>query len=159
MLTDERLHLIYDGDLSIAGPDSPQPLRMEGSGTLNQHAVTFLLKADALPSAAPDKPYAFEFDEHSSGAHFTAHGSLPQPFDLDLVDAEFEASGADLRDLYYLVGVSCRTPPPFTCRAAWHGGAARRFLKISRWHPARAMWRGGCRWRRKRAAAPLRAPI
>ena len=105
-LVDERLHLVYDGDLSIVGPDSAQPLQMEGSGTLNQRAVTFRLKGDALPSAAPDKPYAFEFDERSSGTHFTAHGSLPRPFDLGLVDAEFDASGADLRDLYYLVGVS-----------------------------------------------------
>jgi uncharacterized protein involved in outer membrane biogenesis len=105
-LTDERLHLAYDGDLSVVGPDSAQPLQMEGSGILNQHPVTFHLKGDALPSATPDKPYAFEFDERSSGAHFTAHGSLPRPFDLGLVDAEFEAGGADLRDLYYLVGVS-----------------------------------------------------
>ena len=105
-LVDERLHLVFDGDLSVVGPDSAQPLQMEGSGTLNQRAVTFRLKGDALPSAAPDKPYAFEFDERSSGTHFTAHGSLPRPFDLGLVDAEFDASGADLRDLYYLVGVS-----------------------------------------------------
>ncbi len=105
-LADERLHLAYEGDLSVVGPDSAQPLRMEGSGTLNQHAVTFRLNGDALPSAAPGKPYAFEFDEHSSGTHFTAHGTLPRPFDLGLVDAEFDASGADLRDLYYLVGVS-----------------------------------------------------
>ena len=105
-LVDERLHLVFDGDLSVVGPDSAQPLQMEGSGTLNQRAVTFRLKGDALPSAAPDKPYAFEFDERSSGTHFTAHGALPRPFDLGLVDAEFDASGADLRDLYYLVGVS-----------------------------------------------------
>ena len=105
-LTDERLHLVYDGDLSVVAPDSAQPLLMEGSGTLNQRAVTFRLKGDALPSAVPDKPYAFEFDERSSGTHFSAHGSLPRPFDLSLVDAEFDASGGDLRDLYYLVGVS-----------------------------------------------------
>jgi uncharacterized protein involved in outer membrane biogenesis len=105
-LSDERLHLVYDGDLSVVGPDSAQPLQMEGSGTLNQHAVTFRLKGDPLPSAATDKPYAFEFDERSSGSHFTAQGSLPRPFDLGMVDAAFDASGADLRDLYYLVGVS-----------------------------------------------------
>src|SRR5580698_6268845 len=40
-LTDERLHLAYEGDLSVDGPDSPQPLQMEGSGILNQHPVTF----------------------------------------------------------------------------------------------------------------------
>lgn len=115
-LADERLHLFYDGDLSVVGPDSAQPLQMEGSGTLNQRAVTFRLKGDALPSAAPDKPYAFEFDERSSGTHFTAHGSLPRPFDLGLVDAEFDASGADLRDLYYLIGVSLPNTGTFHLR-------------------------------------------
>jgi AsmA family protein len=105
-LNDERLHLVYDGELSVDGPDSAQPLQMEGSGTLNQHAVTFHLKGDALPSAVPDKPYAFEFDERSSGTQVTLHGSLPRAFDLRVVDADFNASGADLRDLHYLVGVS-----------------------------------------------------
>ena len=104
-LDDARLHLAFDGNLSITGPDSPQPLQIEGSGTLNRRAVTFRLRGDALPSAAADKPYAFEFDESSSGTHFTAHGSLPHPFDLNLVDAQLDASGTDLRDLYYLVGV------------------------------------------------------
>jgi uncharacterized protein involved in outer membrane biogenesis len=121
-LADERLHLVYDGDLSVVGPDSDQPLQMEGSGTLNQRAVTFRLKGDALPSAAPDKPYAFEFDERSSGTHFMAHGSLPRPFDLGLYDAEFDATGADLRDLYYLVGVSL----PNTGTFHLHGRMVRR---------------------------------
>ena len=104
-LADERMHLAYDGDLSILGPDSTQALQMEGSGTLNQRSVKFHLKGDALPSAVPGRPYAFEFEEHSSGTHLTAHGALPRAFDLSMVDAEFDASGADLRDLYYLVGV------------------------------------------------------
>jgi AsmA family protein len=121
-LTDERLHLVYDGDLSVVGPASAQALQLEGSGTLNQHPVTFHLKGDALSSAAPDRPYAFEFDERSSGTHLTAHGSLPRPFDLSLVDAEFDVSGADLRDLYYLVGVGL----PNTGTFQLHGRAARR---------------------------------
>jgi uncharacterized protein involved in outer membrane biogenesis len=121
-LADERLHLVYDGDLSILGPDSAQPLEMEGSGTLNQRAVSFRLKGDALPSAAGDKPYAFEFDERSSGSELSAHGSLPRPFDFDLLDAEFDASGADLRDLYYLVGVSLTNTGTFHL----HGRMARR---------------------------------
>ena len=115
-LADQRLHLIYDGDWSVMGPDSAQPLQMEGSGTLNQRAVTFRLKGDALPSAAPDKSYAFEFDERSSGTDFTAHGSLPRPFDVGLFDAEFDARGADLRDLYYLLGVSLPNTGTFHLR-------------------------------------------
>jgi uncharacterized protein involved in outer membrane biogenesis len=121
-LADERLHLFYDGDLSIHGSDSDESLSMEGSGTLNQRAVTFRLKGDALSSATPDKPYAFEFTERSSGTDLTAHGSLPRPFDLNLVDAEFDASGADLRDLYYLVGVRL----PNTGAFHLHGRMARR---------------------------------
>jgi uncharacterized protein involved in outer membrane biogenesis len=121
-LSDERLHLAYDGDLSVVAPNSAQPLQMEGSGMLYQHPVTFRLKGDALPSAVPDKPYAFEFDENSSGAHITAQGSLPRPFDVRLVDAEFDAGGADLRDLYYLVGVSL----PNTGTFHLHGRMVRR---------------------------------
>ena len=115
-LDDERFHLLYDGDLSIVGPDSTESLRMEGTGTLNHRAVTFHLKGDALPAATPDKPYAFEFDEHSSDAHLSAHGSLPRAFDLGLVDAEFEADGADLRDLYHLIGVSLPNTGAFHLR-------------------------------------------
>ena len=115
-LVDERLHLVFEGDLSVVGLDSAQALQMEGAGTLNQHAVTFRLKGDPLGSVSLDKPYAFEFDERSSGTGLTAHGSLPRPFDLGLVDAEFDASGADLRDLYYLVGVSLPNTGTFHLR-------------------------------------------
>jgi hypothetical protein len=71
-LADERLHLFYDGGLSILGTDVVQPLQAEGSGTLNQRAVSFRLKGDPLPSATPDKPYAFGFTERSSGTDLTA---------------------------------------------------------------------------------------
>lgn len=111
-LVDERLHLNFSGDMSV-GPDSAAGLQIEGSGTLNERAVTFRLKGDALASATPDKPYAFVFDERSSGTHFTAHGVLPRPFDLTLVDADLDADGADLFDLYYLVGVHLPNTGPF----------------------------------------------
>jgi uncharacterized protein involved in outer membrane biogenesis len=105
VLVDERLHLAYDGGLSIAGPDSSQPLVMTGDGTLNQRAVSFRLTGDALPSASPRTPYAFDVDARSSDTHLSVRGSLPEPFDLTAVDASFEAHGDDLRDLYYLIGV------------------------------------------------------
>jgi AsmA family protein len=121
-LVDERLHLAFDGDLSVVGSDPALPLQMEGSGTLNQHAVTFRLKGEPLASVVPGKPYAFDFEERSSGTDLTAHGSLPRPFDLGLLDAEFDAGGADLRDLYYLVGVSL----PNTGKFHLQGHMARR---------------------------------
>lgn len=111
-LVDERLHLDFSGDVSVVA-DSAAALQIEGSGTLNERAVTFRLKGEALASATPDKPYRFEFDEHSSGTHFTAHGVLPRPFDVSLVDADLDAGGADLCDLYYLVGVHLPNTGPF----------------------------------------------
>jgi uncharacterized protein involved in outer membrane biogenesis len=42
--------------------------------------------------------------ERSSGSHIAAKGALKE-FDLLNLDASFEASGADLRDIYYLLGV------------------------------------------------------
>ena len=126
-LVDERLHLVFDGDLAVVDADSGQPLQMQGSGTLNQRPVTFRLRGDALPAAASDEPYAFEFDERSSGTHVTAHGTLPRPLDLHVVDAHFDASGADLRDLYYVAGVSL----PNTGAFHLHGRMMRRGSETS----------------------------
>ncbi len=121
-LVDERLHLVFEGEVAVADPDSAGTFKMEGSGTLNQRAVTFHLKGDALRTAEANKPYAFEFDERSSGTHLTAHGVLPKAFDLRLVDADFAAGGDDLRDLYYLAGVSL----PNTGSFRLHGRMIRR---------------------------------
>ena len=121
-LADERLHLFYDGDVSVRGADPKQPLQLEGAGVLNQHPISLRLDGPALRSATRDKAYPFQLEERSTGATLTAHGSLPNPFDLTLVHAEFEASGSDLRDLYYLVGVRL----PNTGAFRLHGQLSRR---------------------------------
>ena len=132
-LADERLHLAYEGDLSIAGAPSADALRIEGAGTMNQHPVTFQFKGAALSSATPGKPYAFEFVERSSGVRFSAHGSLLQPFDMNQVDAEFAAAGADLRDLRNLLGVTLPNTGPFDLkgRLARRGSRTRYDLEVT----------------------------
>lgn len=108
-LDDQRRHLNFQGSVSAADakrPDGTAALAMQGSGTLNGHPVTFELTGDALASASHDHPYRFSFAENSSGSKLTADGALPKPFDFSRLEAGFEASGDDLKDLYFLVGVA-----------------------------------------------------
>ena len=104
-LNDERLHLRFDGPIEVAAAGDDK-LRLQAQGKLNDNAIEFVLTADPLSGARPGQPYRFQVTERSTGSKFTADGSLPRPFDLDRLDARFSAEGADLRDLYYLVGVS-----------------------------------------------------
>jgi len=154
-LADQRLHLIYDGDWSVMGPDSAQPLQMEAPARSTSARSPSDLKGDALPSAAPDKSYAFEFDERSSGTDFTAHGSLPRPFDVGLFDAEFDARGADLRDLYYLLGVSLPNTGTFHLRGRIVRRGNETLFDDLKVVSGQSDMHGRCRSKRKRAAARL----
>jgi uncharacterized protein involved in outer membrane biogenesis len=107
VLDDERRHLQFDGIVTAQGQrQAAQRLHIEGKGLLNGRPVSFDLDGDPLASVRTDAPYAWQFSEDSSGSHATVHGILPQPFNFDLVDSTFEASGEDLKDLYYLDGIS-----------------------------------------------------
>jgi uncharacterized protein involved in outer membrane biogenesis len=108
-LDDQRRHLNFQGSVSAEDAkraDGAAALALQGSGTLNGHPVTFELTGDALASATHDHPYRFTFAENSSGSKLTADGALPKPFDFRLLEANFEASGEDLKDLYFLAGVA-----------------------------------------------------
>jgi uncharacterized protein involved in outer membrane biogenesis len=108
-LDDARRHLKFNGTISaqdgavVAGR---RPLRIEGSGQLNGRATAFEINGDPLITAARGRAYGFEFDERSSGSHLRGRGFLPRPFDFHAVNTTFDAEGADLKDLYYLTGVS-----------------------------------------------------
>jgi uncharacterized protein involved in outer membrane biogenesis len=108
-LDDARQHLKFDGTISaqdMPGVVGKQPLRIEGAGELNGHAASFVIDADSLATVKRGQAYHFAFDEHSSGSHLTGRGFLPRPFDFHALDTTFEAEGEDLKDLYYLTGVS-----------------------------------------------------
>jgi AsmA family protein len=106
-LDDERRHLKFDGTVSADNdPGSEAPLRIRGEGRLNGRAASFEITGDALAGASHELPYHFSFTERSGGSQIAGKGLLPHPFDFDLIDTAFEASGPDLRDLYFLVGVT-----------------------------------------------------
>ena len=105
-LHDERRHLDFEGAINTQNATANDPLELTAQGQLNGHDVTVTLEGDPLAKTAPDKPFHFQFDERSSGSHLTGHGILPRPFDFAQLDANFQASGNDLKDLYFLAGVS-----------------------------------------------------
>jgi uncharacterized protein involved in outer membrane biogenesis len=106
-LNDQQKHRQFEGTLTAhdaGGGAGPPPLRIEGKGQLNGRPVEFELNGDPLATARADRRFAFSFSERSSGSRLTGKGFLLQPFDLHQFDATFEASGADLKDIYYLTG-------------------------------------------------------
>jgi AsmA family protein len=108
-LDDQRRHLNFKGIVSAQdakNSDGSDALQIQGSGQLNGNPVTLELAGEPLAGATHDRPYHFSFSENSTGSHLTAKGSLPKPFDFGLTEATFEASGADLKDLYFLTGVN-----------------------------------------------------
>ncbi len=107
VLDDARRHLQFDGIVTARGPRQAQHrLHIAGKGKLNGRPVSFDLDGDPLDSVQADAAYAWEFTEDSSGSHAIVHGTLPQPFNFDLMNSTFEASGEDLKDIYYLDGVT-----------------------------------------------------
>lgn len=105
-IEDAQKHRQFDGTVTARdskGPHETQPLRIEAKGQLNGRPVSFELIGDPLRTASRSKPYGFTLTERSSGSHVAAKGVLKE-FDLLNMDADFEASGADLRDIYYLTG-------------------------------------------------------
>jgi uncharacterized protein involved in outer membrane biogenesis len=108
-LDDARRRLKFNG--TVLAQDLPavagaQLWHIEGVGTLNGRAASFALNGDPLASLRHDRPYRFAFAERSSGSRLDARGVLPQPIDVRSLELTFEANGEDLKDLYFLVGLS-----------------------------------------------------
>ncbi|HEY2679419.1 MAG TPA: AsmA family protein [Steroidobacteraceae bacterium] len=109
VLEDALRHLSFQGTVSamdVNAAGTVQPLRIDGAGQLNGKPVSFEISADSLVAASHQSPYHFTFAEHSSGSKLEGRGLLPRPFDFNLLDATFEAAGLDLKDLYFLTGVT-----------------------------------------------------
>jgi uncharacterized protein involved in outer membrane biogenesis len=114
-LHDERRHLQFKGEVSagdIAGP-APQRLRIQGEGELNGHAAIVILEGDPLSMAHRGRAYHFTLEERSGATELSGHGALDDPFDFRYLAGNFTASGPDLKDLYFLVGIRLPDTGPF----------------------------------------------
>jgi uncharacterized protein involved in outer membrane biogenesis len=108
LLADERRHLQFDGIVSAGeatGGTAPPPFLIHGTGQLNGRAASFDISGDPLATASHERPYQFSFSERSSGSRLDGKGFLQRPFNFQIIDTTFEATGADLKDLFYLTGI------------------------------------------------------
>ena len=108
-LDDALRHLRFQGTVSAheaKGTRAVRLLQIEGEGLLNGRPATFAINGDPLAAASHAKPYRFTFAERSSGSRLSGSGFLPQPFNFAVLDTTFDAAGADLKDLYFLTGVT-----------------------------------------------------
>jgi hypothetical protein len=64
------------------------------------------LNGDPLAEVTRGRPYRFAFEERSSNSVLDGRGTVPEPFDFRVLDVDATASGDDLKDLFFLVGVS-----------------------------------------------------
>lgn len=107
-LRDERHHLQFRGVVSAADAriaSGAAPLQIQGSGQLNGRPATFSLQGDPLQQVRPGQPYHFSLEERSGATHLSGHGALDQAFDFRYLEGDFSATGPDLKDLYFLVGI------------------------------------------------------
>jgi uncharacterized protein involved in outer membrane biogenesis len=111
-LRDARRHLSFDGEISALGV-AADSLRIDATGLLNTRPMTLALVADPLATARRDTPYGFRFEEISSSSTITGHGALSSPFDTRELKLTLAARGADLKDLYFLVGVNFPDTGPY----------------------------------------------
>jgi AsmA family protein len=106
-LDDARRHIKFDGWASAqTASDVQAPLHIEGGGKLNGRPCTFDITGAPLRSARHDGPYGFEFVGRSNRTQIKGRGELSRAFNFQALDTSFEASGPNLRDLYFLTGVS-----------------------------------------------------
>jgi AsmA family protein len=115
-LHDEQRHLQFSGTVSVAetgGGAGPPSLRIEGSGPLNGRPVVLVVVGDPLLTVRPDRPYHFALEERSGSTHLSGQGFIERPFDFRGLQGTFAATGTDLRDLYFLIGLSLPETGPF----------------------------------------------
>ena len=115
-LHDARRHLEFDGVVSAGDVNvstARPPVRIEGSGTLNGRAATFVIDGQPLAEARRGTPYHFSLQARSDATHLSARGVLEQPFDFRALHGSFESSGPSMKDLYFLVGLNFPDTAPF----------------------------------------------
>lgn len=118
-LDDRRRDMLLEARLAsdeeLARSDRPA-FRLNGEGVLNRNPFRLELTGAALINVRRDRPYDFNADLSAGATRIHAEGKLSRPFDLSSFTANVTASGNDLADLYYIIGLSLPNTPPYRLR-------------------------------------------
>lgn len=121
------------GSTAVGAEGIPNPdVFVSGGGTWEGNEFTLDGNgASPLALMDPDSPYRIDVRARAGATRARARGTLLDPLRLRDFDLQFELAGADLEDLYPLVGVALPPTPPYrldgrltrdmeNARTTWH---------------------------------------
>lgn len=118
-LVDEKRGMALDATFSTresADARDPGQFALDGEGSINNRPFTLELTGAPLLNVQRNRPYAFVADVRAGGTRIQADGSITRPFDFSAFQADVVASGPDLAQLYYLIGLALPNTPPYALR-------------------------------------------
>lgn len=116
---DDKRGMLLDATFTTAesaDPRNPGRFELNGDGRMNGRPFAVQLTGAPLLNVRRDRPYAFNADVRAGGTHIKADGSIQKPFDFSVWQANIEATGPDLADLYSLTGLALPNTPPYDLR-------------------------------------------
>jgi len=119
-----RLNATFETEESSA-PGARSSFTLAGEGALNDRPFTLAFSGAPLINVRRDQPYAFEADIRAGATHVEAAGAIARPFDFNRWNADINAAGADLADLYELIGLALPNTPPYRVRGRLERQGAR----------------------------------
>lgn len=118
-LVDDRRNMELDAEFTTEetlDADNPGQFTLSGEGSINRHPFELTLTGAPLINVRRDRPYAFEARVRAGPTRVYAEGAIVRPFDFNRWGADIEASGADLAQLYDLIGLALPNTPPYEVR-------------------------------------------
>ncbi len=112
---DMTLEATLQSDEELARADRPA-FQLTGAGRLNNRPFNLEMAGGALINVRRDRPYEFRATLKAGPTHINAAGILTRPFDFGSYRANIAAAGADLSELYYIIGLSLPNTPPYNLR-------------------------------------------
>lgn len=120
---DEKRGLLLDAAFTTresADAANPGEFALVGEGEMNNRSFTVDFRGDPLLNVRRGQPYPFVADISAGGTRIKADGSIARPFDFNRWQADVVASGPDLAQLYYLIGLTLPNTPPYTMQGVVH---------------------------------------
>lgn len=118
-LRDDKRRMTLDATFTTresANRRNPGRFELSGDGRINNRPFEITLSGAPLLNVRRDRPYAFQADVRAGGTHIEANGAINRPFNFNAWQADVIASGPDLAQLYYLIGLTLPNTPPYNLR-------------------------------------------
>jgi uncharacterized protein involved in outer membrane biogenesis len=115
--------LTFSGSLVAAeqaGKEDASAFEVRCTGSLNEKPFRLEASGGPLLDLEPTKPYSFSVAVTASDIDLKTHVTVRKPFDLGALDIQFQVSGDDLADVYYLTGLALPNTPKYRLGGTVH---------------------------------------